>query len=279
MASYAGVMRQTRSLTPQIMGVLNITPDSFSDGGLHSSAESAVQHGEMLIADGAAIIDIGGEATGPGSAPCSADTEWGRISLAVESLATRYSVSVDTYKSTIAERALRVGAKIINDISGLRHDHAMAAIVREHGASVVIMFSKEAGARPHVSDLPGNYTNVLSAISDFFSERIDYALAAGLAEAQIILDPGLGRYISEHAEYSWEILGGLANLRQKFPRNRFLIGASRKGFLGGALRDRDPISQLVGIHAALSGADVIRTHNVRMAADFFAVWNRLTERR
>lgn len=259
------------------MGVLNVTPDSFSDGGDFYQAADAIAQGQMLAAEGAAIIDIGGEATGPGSVPCSADKEWQRIAPVVEALSKNCQISVDTYKASVAARALRSGARMINDISALRYDSEMAAVVRDFDAAVVLMFSKEAGSSPSVSEKEGVYTDVIVEISKFFGERIAYAMANGIAAERIVLDPGLGRYVSADAKYSWEILRRLSELRREFAQFQFLIGASRKGFLGGLLADRDPVSQLVGVHAAECGVDIIRTHNVRMALSFSKVWESISQ--
>lgn len=253
---------------PALMGVLNVTPDSFSDTGLFSVTAAAIEHGQRLFEEGADIVDVGGEASGVGSVPCSEEEELRRVIPVVEALSVSGKISVDTTKSRVASRALERGACIINDISGLRHDPQMVHVLQGTDASVVIMFSKESGSSPLVSEHEILYTDVVGHIGDFLSRQIDFALAQGMRTDQIIVDPGMGRFVSSNPALSWEIIGRLSELCRMFSDFRVLVGVSRKGFLGGAVSDRDPISQLIGVYALEQGVSILRTHNVRMAKAF-----------
>lgn len=260
---------------PILAGILNITPNSFSDGGKFIQSDDAIKQGRALLADGASIIDIGGESTGPGTKPISGDEEWNRIESAIVELSAEHIVSVDTYKSEVATRAIKHGATIINDVSGLRADESMASIIAEHGAYVVIMHSKEDGPAPHATSSSHNYQDVIKEISEFLRARIDYAINEGISKEKIIIDPGMGGFLSTDPKVSWEVLERLDELYRNFSDYPLLIGASRKGFLGGKLEERDAISQLVHLRAAESGAKILRTHDVRMARDFSRCWKLL----
>ncbi|MFN8390770.1 MAG: dihydropteroate synthase [Bdellovibrionota bacterium] len=261
---------------PWIAGVLNVTPDSFSDGGDHLEVAHAIVHGAQLIADGANIIDIGGEATGPGSQPVSAEVEIQRIDKVVRSLGRSAFLSIDTYKSQTAEHCLAAGARMINDISGLRADPDLARTVAKHDAFLVIMYSKQTGTSPHVDNSARAYSDVVQEISEFLLERAAYAEKQGVSREKIILDPGMGRYVSERAEDSWELLARMSELVHKTLPYPIFLGTSRKGFLGGRLSERDPLSQLTATIAVERGVSIIRTHNVKMAKDFFGALHRLS---
>lgn len=260
---------------PVIMGIVNTTPDSFSDGGQFVGAEEALEHAARLLEGGAAVIDIGGESTGPGSKAVSAQEEWARIGKVVEKLALRCVVSVDTFKSKVAEKALNCGASIINDVSALRFDPNLGRVAAEHDAFVVLMHSKEADQSPHASAGDRSYANVIDDIAQFLSRAVDRAASAGIGENRIILDPGMGGFLSRQAEVSWELVERLEELCSRLPFP-FLISASRKGFLGGALADRDPLSALVHLAAIVKGAKIIRTHNAALTAQFIESWKRLS---
>lgn len=268
--------RSLRQELPLIAGVLNTTPNSFSDGGLFQTSESAISHGRSLIKDGATLLDIGGESTGPGTNPVSPEDEWQRLEPAVRFLSTEHIVSVDTYKSSIAKRALELGAAVVNDVSGLRADANMASIIAEHQAYVVIMHSKEVDTHPHATSSKPNYKDVVEVIATFLEQQIDYAQKEGISKERIIIDPGMGGFLSTDAEVSWEVIRRLNELATHFSDYPLLIGASRKGFLGGDIQQRDPLSQLVHLKAAQLGAKILRTHNVKMAASFLHCWKRLS---
>ncbi len=257
---------------PWITGILNVTPDSFSDGGLYEGVDAANRRARELIGEGAVIVDIVGESTRPGAKPVHGEEEWKRIGAVVSAAAKEAFVSVDTYRAKTAERSLAAGAKMINDVSALRADPDMAAVLRNSGAYVVLMFSKEDGTHPHATDSVRDFKDVIIEIAEFLEERVDYALKHGISASKIVLDPGMGRFVSHDPKYSWEVLERLHELREKFAEFPLMLGTSRKGFLGGELTERDPLSQLTSIMAYERGADFIRTHNVKLAREFFAVW-------
>ncbi|RMG42205.1 MAG: dihydropteroate synthase [Candidatus Dadabacteria bacterium] len=251
---------------PIIVGVLNVTPDSFSDGGLYLSQEKALEHARNLIAAGADIIDIGGQSTRPGSKPVSAVEEWERISEPVSVLSKECVVSVDTYYSSVAEKAISAGAKIINDISA-GHDPEMFSLLASEEAKIVIMFSR--CLKPHEFGRPPARP-LIETIKKFLLEKVDLAMRSGISEDQIILDTGMGAFISDHANDSVEVVrnyGAFAELG--FP---LLFGCSRKGFtriVGEKnISERDSVSALFGCMAFLGVADrvplYLRVHNVLM---------------
>ena len=225
---------------PWIMGVLNVTPNSFSDGGLFEDDDSAIAHGSMLANDGAHIIDVGGESTGPGTSGIGSAQELDRVANVVAGLAQNNFVSVDTFRAETARRCLELGAKMINDVSAGRADDEMLSLVGTSDAFIVLMYSKQPSSHPHASSEPVEYDDVIEAIREFLSRRIDAALSAGISEDKIVLDPGMGGFISPNPKYSWEVLERFAEFDFPFP---MLIGTSRKGFLGGEIKERDPISQ------------------------------------
>lgn len=276
-APLAELERQLGSPPPWIVGVLNITPDSFSDGGKFFEPKRAIEQAWQLKEDGAQLIDIGGEATGPGSIVVDSDEECRRLRPLLEAVAGQIFVSVDTYKSKTAAFCLSHGARMINDTSALRADEKLAEVVREFKAYLVLMYSKEQSGLPHVTKQDKTYTDIISEIADFFTERLAFATEHGILKEKIILDPGMGKYLSLQDKYSWELLKRFNELTQAFSQP-FFIGTSRKGFLGGALEDRDALSQLTGLIAHTKGAHFIRTHNPKMAKQFFSVWADLVEK-
>lgn len=262
---------------PYLMAIVNCTPDSFSDGGRHLSPEDALQAVEREFAD-ADLFDIGGEASGPTAKPVSAEVELNRVLPVVQMLASTRYVSVDTFRASTAAACLAAGARMVNDISALRFDPQMAETVRDHGAHVVLMYSKEAADAPHASKHEVRYADVVGEIGDFLERRIEYALRSGIAERQLVLDPGMGAFVSVAANDSWELLASLERLRARFAPLPLLVGTSRKGFLGGPLSDRDPLSQLTALIAQLKGATILRTHNPAMARRFLDTWQRTMQK-
>lgn len=261
---------------PLIMGVINCTPDSFSDGGNFSESRRAIAQAETLSAEGADIIDIGGEATGPGSKPVSDELEIKRIIDVIKAVASKITVSVDTYKAKTAGACLELGAQMVNDVSALRADPALAGVVREHGCYVVLMHSKETGISPHASEDPKAYKDIVRDVGDFLAKRIDFALAQGIKAERIIVDPGMGKFVSTEASASWELVLRLGELAQRFAQFPILLGTSRKGFLGGTVNDRETISQLTGMWGITQGAKIVRTHNVAMIKRLLSIWSQLT---
>lgn len=245
------------------MGVLNITPDSFSDGGLHFDLDAAVDHGLRMVDEGADIIDIGGESTRPGSDPVTREEEIRRTIPVIAALAPKVPVpiSIDTYKSDIARRALDAGASIVNDISGLRFDPGMARVVADHGVPVVLMHIK---GTPKSMQTNPVYSDLISEIVDYLRESIRIALEAGLREDLIIIDPGIG--FGKTFDHNLEILNNLGKFSGL--NKPLLVGPSRKAFLGKILGDAPATDRLEGTAAAvtasiLGGAHIVRVHDVR----------------
>ena len=256
---------------PLIMGIVNITPDSFSDGGLALSPADAANRAHQLYEQGAQLMDLGAESTAPGAAAVSEEEELRRLTPVVAALADKGDLSIDTFKSNVAREMLRRGAKVINDVSGLRADPHMATVIAEYESSVIIMHSKEQGSHPHVTDSRREYRDVVKEVADFLLERANVAMKAGIAESAIALDPGMGRFLSHDAKYSWELLkryDELVSLVKPFP---VVVATSRKGFLGGELAARDPVSQLSALLAIQRGAKIVRTHDPRMMRQFLEV--------
>lgn len=262
---------------PLIMGVINVTPDSFADGGLFFDQDTAVNHSLALVAAGADILDFGGESTRPYADPTPLDEELSRVIPVIEQVRaqTPVAISIDTYKSRVARAALAAGANIINDISALNFDPDMVHLAREYGAPVILMHMqgtpREMQANPHYDDLIGE-------LRAFFSERVDFALAHGLSREHVILDPGIGFGKTFH--HNMEILNNLdAFLDLGYP---LLIGLSRKAFLGHLLGGLPPAARDVATLAALTiavqwGARIIRVHNVAYAKQFFTVLNAISQ--
>lgn len=248
------------------MGILNITPDSFSDGGVHFDRSSAVDCGIRMVDDGADIIDIGGESTRPGSEPVSLDEELHRTLPVIESLASKVKVpiSIDTYKADVAQRALDAGASIVNDISGLRFDPEMPAVVSHYGVPVVIMHMK--GSPKDMQQDP-SYTALIPDILEFMRSRIAFAVKAGIPEDRIIIDPGVG--FGKTFDHNLEILH---NLDKFISLGRpILVGPSRKAFIGKILDNAPATQRIEGTAAAVAisiiqGANLVRVHDIKEMA-------------
>ena len=247
---------------PSIMGVVNVTPDSFSDGGRYLAADDALAQGLALVREGAAIVDVGGESTRPGSDPVAADEESRRVLPVVEALADRVGVpiSVDTMKAEVARRALGAGAALINDVSALRADPAMVEVVAELGAPVCLMHMQ--GAPKTMQEDP-HYDDVVDDVLQFLEERMAFALARGVAEDQLLLDPGIG--FGKTVEHNLTLLRHLD--RFVALGRPVVLGTSRKRFLG-AILGSEPGERVIGTVATtviglLGGAHVFRVHDVR----------------
>jgi dihydropteroate synthase len=243
-----------------VMGILNVTPDSFSDGGRYFTLDLALEHALKMIEDGADIIDIGGESTRPGSDPVPIEEELRRVIPVIKELAkrTKVAISIDTYKSEVARQALDNGALIVNDISGLRFDEKMAEVVAEYKASVVLMHIK---GTPKTMQQNPEYKDVISEIYSYLSESVDLALSAGIK--QIIVDPGIG--FGKRLIDNLEIIRRLREFKSLgYP---ILIGVSRKSFIGNILNL--PVDQrLEGTAGAVAisvwnGANIVRVHDVK----------------
>jgi len=244
------------------MGILNVTPDSFSDGGSYGGSEEAAARGAEMAAEGADVIDVGGESTRPGSRPVPEDEEIGRVVPVIRALRERTGalISVDTTKAAVAREALAAGADIVNDVSALRFDPGMAGLVAASGAPVVLMHMR--GIPETMQSLPA-YRDLFGEIADFLAGRVAAARAAGIAAEKIILDPGIG--FGKTAEDNLDLIDGLAFLE---PLDRpVLVGASRKAFIGRTLglepRERLEGSIAAGILSVARGAHILRVHDVR----------------
>jgi len=251
------------------MGVVNVTPDSFSDGGLFLEPEAAIAHGEQLARDGAEILDVGGESTRPGAEPVGIEVELARTEPVVADLeGMGYTVSIDTSKAKVAEAALAAGAEIVNDVTALRGDGDMAALCAERGATVVLMHM--VGDPRTMQDEP-RYEYVVGEVKAFLSERIEAALAAGIDEEKIWVDPGIG--FGKTLEHNVELLRGLGELREL--GRPLVIGASRKSFIGkidgSRVEERIGGSIATAVLAAANGADVLRVHDVAETAQALRV--------
>ena len=243
-----------------VMGILNVTPDSFSDGGNFRDPAKAIDRALRMIDEGADFIDIGGESTRPGSEPVSVEEELNRVIPVVSSVAARSDVpiSIDTTKSEVAKRALEAGACIVNDVSGLRFDEKMSEVVAKHGASLVLMHMK---GTPKTMQQNPAYADLFGEIMTSFQEGIAKAKDAGIE--QIILDPGIG--FGKTQEHNLRLLNGLSNFALLgYP---ILVGASRKSFVG--TRANVPVDQRLegsiaaAVVAVMRGAHVVRVHDVK----------------
>ncbi len=249
-----------------IMGILNVTPDSFSDSGLYFDKAQAINRAVRMAEEGADIIDIGGESTRPGSEPLAIEEELRRTIPVIEALSKEIDIplSVDTYKSGVARRALDAGASMVNDISGLRFDPWMPKVVSEYRVPVVIMHIK--GAPKDMQKNPV-YQALMPEVMDTLREGIRSAMDSGVSEDKIIVDPGIG--FGKTSEHNLEIIHNLRELT--FLEKPVLIGPSRKAFIGKVLGDVPPGERLEGTAAAvavsiMNGANIIRVHDVKEMA-------------
>jgi dihydropteroate synthase len=262
----AQLLTKGRSLSrPLLMGVLNVTPDSFSDGGQFLQAPAALEHAHRLVAEGADIIDIGAESTRPygGNGPVSAEEERARLEPILRALASLATpVSIDTMKSEIAVWALETGAKIVNDVWGLQRDPDMAHVIAEHGAPVIIMHNRDT-ADPSI--------DIIGEVTEFFSRSLEIAWAANIAHDRIVLDPGIG--FGKTAKQSMACIARLHEWRGfDLP---LLVGASRKRFIN-TIVPSEPSERLGGsiaahLMAAENGAAIVRAHDVAPTAQALSV--------
>jgi dihydropteroate synthase len=260
------------------MGILNVTPDSFSDGGQFLSLDQAVARAEEMIAEGADIIDVGGESTRPGGEPVSVEEEIGRVVPVIEALSSRVStpLSVDTTKSEVARAALEAGAAIVNDISALRFDFYVADAAARAGAGLVLMHSRGTPATMH--RMPP-VADVIEEVVSSLRASIHMAERRGVARESIVIDPGIG--FGKTQEQNLELIARLDELIAAFPDYPLLIGTSRKSFIGRILADDSgtPAPASERVHgtmatitaAVLKGAHIIRVHDVKAAAETIRV--------
>lgn len=253
----------------KLMGVVNVTPDSFSDGGLYLDPEAAIAHGRELAAAGAEILDVGGESTRPGAEVVPAEEELRRVVPVIRGLRELdCHVSVDTSKATVAAAALDAGATIVNDVTALRGDPGMAALCAERGATVVLMHMR--GDPRTMQDDP-RYEDVVAEVKGFLAERLEMATAAGIAAERVWLDPGIG--FGKTAAHNMELLRRLGELREL--GRPLVVGTSRKSFIGrvdgSAAGERLGGTIASSVLAAAEGADVLRVHDVAEMRQALAV--------
>ena len=248
---------------PKIMGVVNVTPDSFSDGGRFADPKAAQNQILKLIKEGADIIDIGGESTGPGSKDVTLDEEMKRVKPIIDfiedqKLVNKVMFSIDTYKSHVADYALKKGFQIVNDVTALRGDPKMIDILVYHQPYVILMHSKD--PTPRTTKEAVQYDDVIASIKSFLIGQIVNLIDAGFPEENIIIDPGMGMFISAEPKYSFEIIERLPELKQLgYP---ICIGISRKSFLGGKMEEREKPSVEWSLKAIENGADIVRMHEI-----------------
>jgi dihydropteroate synthase len=244
-----------------IMGIVNVTPDSFSDGGQFHDSENAIEHGIELVSEGADILDVGGESTRPGSEAVSQEDELNRVIPVIEGLAKEVDVpiSIDTCKGEVAEYAIKAGAVIVNDISAMRNDPKIAEFASKNKTPIILM---------HMQGTPKNmqmnpvYEDVMGEIAQFLKERVDFAQSKGILKDRIIVDPGIG--FGKTKEHNFQIIRNLKEL--KVLGQPILMGTSRKSFIGKTL-DLDVDDRLEGSLATvtmsiMNGADIVRVHDV-----------------
>jgi dihydropteroate synthase len=261
------------------MGIVNVTPDSFSDGGRFLDAAAAIEHGRRLAREGAEILDVGGESTRPGSEPVAAAQELRRVIPVIEGLAAlgpAVQISIDTTKAAVAAAALAAGASLVNDVSALRFDPEMAGVVADGGAQCCLMHML---GEPRTMQRDPHYADVVEDVRAFLHERLEFAVGAGIAEERVLLDPGIG--FGKTLEHNLRLLEGL---RELCSLGRPLVfGASRKSFLGRLLADAQGLERPVGVQERLPGtlasnvlayergASVFRVHDVGAVRGALAV--------
>jgi len=255
---------------PSVMGIVNVTPDSFSDGGVHLDPDVAVAAARRMLAEGAAIVDVGGESTRPGSDGVSFDEELRRVVPVLEALRGQVPVSLDTTKADVARRGIDLGVEMVNDVTALRGDPALAEVVAESGAYLCLVHML---GEPRTMQADPRYESVVSEVTAFLEERLRFAVEAGVPEEKICLDPGIG--FGKTIEHNVELLRRLdviASLGRPL-----LVGVSRKRFLGRLLGDPEAVtgSLAASVGAALAayarGATILRVHDVRETVEALTI--------
>ena len=259
---------EERFPAPSVMGVLNVTPDSFSDGGVHLRVEPAVTSAWGMLEAGAAIVDVGGESTRPGSGGVDADEELRRVEPVLADLGGA-PVSIDTSKAAVARRALELGVELVNDVTALRGDPELADVVAESGCYLCLMHMR---GEPRTMQVDPVYDDVVSDVKRFLEERLAFAVSTGIREELVCLDPGIG--FGKTVDHNCRLLRRLdALVALGYP---VLVGVSRKGFLGRLLNGRDVEQRLFGTAAAVAlavagGAKLVRVHDVAAVHDVVVV--------
>ena len=276
-ASFLDLGSHTLDLTKRVLvvGIVNVTPDSFSDGGKNYDAAVAIANGRRMAADGAAMIDVGGESTRPGAAPVPAAEELRRVLPVVKALAARTSavISIDTRKAAVAEAAIGAGAQIVNDVSGLRFDPRMAGVAAKGGVGLVLMHMR---GTPEDMQQRCQYRDVAREVCDELRESMRAALDAGVREDRIAVDPGFG--FAKTREQNLELLRRLSELRRL--GRPIMVGTSRKSMIRRTLGE-DPLALLMGTAATLvmalqAGARLLRVHDVKEAVLVARMWEAIT---
>jgi dihydropteroate synthase len=261
---------EQRFARPSVMGIVNVTPDSFSDGGVHLNSDVAAEAARRMIDDGAAIVDVGAESTRPGSESVSLDEELGRVLPVLETLEGAVPVSIDTAKAEVARRAVALGAELVNDVTALRGDPAMAEVVVGSGAYLCLMHML---GEPRTMQADPRYDDVVSDVARFLTERMAFAVAAGIPEERICVDPGIG--FGKTVEHNLELLRRLDEIVAL--GRPVVVGISRKRFLGRLLGDAEattgpPAAGLAAAVAAYArGATIFRVHDVRETVEALTV--------
>ncbi len=257
-------------MNPKLMGVVNVTPDSFSDGGQYLDPAAAIRHGEELVRDGASILDVGGESTRPGAEEVEEAEELRRVEPVVAALAGGATVSIDTSKLAVAEAALNAGASIVNDVTAFQHEPGMAGLCAEREVGVVLMHMP---GNPRTMQDDPRYDDVVGDVKAFLAGRMEFAVGEGVAEERIWLDPGIG--FGKTLEHNLELLRRLGELRAL--GRPLVIGTSRKSFIGKV--DGSDVDNRLGgsiassVLAVAEGADVLRVHDVAEMAQALTVTN------
>jgi len=251
-----------RFLRPSVMGVVNVTPDSFSDGGVNLEPADAIASARRMFAEGASIVDVGGESTRPGAEGVTAEEELRRVEPVLEALRGEVPFSIDTSKAEVARRALELGAELVNDVTALRGDPALAEVLADFGAYLCLMHMQ---GEPRTMQVDPRYGDVVSEVAAFLEERLRAAVAAGIAEERICLDPGIG--FGKTVEHNFELIRRLGELTAL--GRPVLVGISRKSSLGRLLGDPGATTGSVAasVGAAVAayerGATILRAHDVR----------------
>lgn len=266
--SFAGLVLDR----PLLMGVINVTPDSFSDGGDHATPQAAIDAGRRMLDEGADILDIGGESTRPGATAVAPAEEIRRVAPVIAALAHLAPISIDTRNAATMRAAVEAGAAIVNDVSALTHDPASRGVVALSGAAVVLMHMR---GEPGTMQVAPRYDDVVTEVRDFLAVRIKACVAGGIAAHRIAIDPGIG--FGKTLEHNLALLRGLNALTALAP---VLIGVSRKSFLarlsrGEAAKDRLGGSLAAALFAVARGAAILRVHDVAATRQALAVWRAL----
>jgi dihydropteroate synthase len=261
---------------PSVMGVVNVTPDSFSDGGVNLRHEDAIASARRMVADGAALVDIGGESTRPGSEGVTLDEELRRVMPVLDAVAGELPVSIDTAKAEVARRAVELGAELVNDVTALRGDPELAGVVAESGAYLCLMHMR---GEPRTMQVEPTYGDVASEVTAFLEERLRFAVAAGVAAEQVCLDPGIG--FGKTAQHNFELVRRLDVLLSL--GRPVVVGFSRKRSLGRLVGDADattgPLGASIGAAVAAyeRGAAILRVHDVREHVEALAAARAVSE--